>query len=151
MNNGVRTEKAVIQPVTELERPAVTALLHRSSLPLAGLERTRLWGLQASEGLVGVVGYEPCGAAALLRSLAVVLEAQGQGYGRALMDFVLAQVRADGFREAYGLTTTIPDWLLRLGFTETARSDLPEALYASEELRGACPVSARVFVKTLGG
>jgi len=62
-----------------------------------------------------------------------------------LLKFILNEVKVQGFLEAYALTTTIPNWLSRLGFEEISRQDLPEALNTSVQLKGACPASALVF------
>ncbi len=61
----------------------------------------------------------------------------------------LDQMRRAGVRHAYGLTTTIPDWLQRLGWMEVPKADLPAALNTSMELRGACPGTARIFLLDL--
>ncbi len=124
------------------------ALLQGSSLPVDGIdaESVRLFVLEEAE-VVGLVAYEAYLPYALLRSLVLASSWRGQGKGRLLLDFVLAEAKNQGFKAAYGLSTTIPDWLLRLGFKEISRQDLPEQLYASKELQGACPASARVFVK----
>jgi amino-acid N-acetyltransferase len=50
--------------------------------------------------------------------------------------------RSGGARELYLLTTTAEGYFPRLGFERIARDELPAALAASEELRGACPASA---------
>lgn len=123
-------------------------LLKASDLPLAGLEHTQLWVLEIDR-IVGAVGFERYGSAALLRSLAVVPEARGRGVGAALLRHMLNRLSAEGVADVYGLTTTIPDRLLRLGFADTTRDALPTDLARSEQLRGACPGSARAFHKVL--
>lgn len=127
---------------------AVRELLTASGLPLAGLEHTRLWVLEM-DALVGVAGFERYGIFALFRSLAVVPEARGRGIAAALLRHLLTLLKTDGVTEVYGLTTTIPNWLLRLGFEETTKDAFPPELARSEQLRGACPGSARAFRKVL--
>ncbi len=128
---------------------AAEALLRASGLPLAGLGDTTLWGLERRGQLVAVGGFERYGELALLRSLAVRPEERGRGCGGGLLRHLLRTLRAEGVTAAYGLTTTVPDWLVRLGFKESSRGELPAALSSSEQLRGACPASARVFEKLL--
>ena len=108
-----------------------------------------MWGLEGRGQLVAVGGFERYGDLALLRSLAVTPEERGQGLGGALLHHLLKTLRANGVVTVYGLTMTIPGWLLRLGFREITRDELPAALRGSEQLRGACPASARVFKKSL--
>ena len=136
---------STLRAADEGDLPAVAALLAKAGLPLAGLEQATLFVLEQGGALLGVVGYERYGPYALLRSLAVAEEVRGQGHGRMLIRFVQDETRRVGCTTVYGLTTTIPEWLLELGFDELAREALPAALHASAELRGACPASARVF------
>lgn len=127
----------------------IHSLLSEAGLPTEGTEASELFVLEQNGELHGVVGLERYGSVALLRSLAVSTALRGQGQGRLLMSFILEYAQQENFSAVYGLTTTIPDWLLRLGFTEITRHDLPAALNASQELQGACPTNARVFGQVL--
>lgn len=142
-------ESSRIRAATPDDLDAATGLLSASGLPLAGLERTHLWLSETDGKVTGVGGYERYGDLALLRSLAVVPEGRGRGLGGALLQHLFGVLRADGVTAAYGLTMTVPGWLLRLGFEEVGRDALPAAVSNSEQLRGACPASARVFAKRL--
>jgi amino-acid N-acetyltransferase len=143
----------ILRPATGSELPAVVGLLEAAGLPAAGLERhvETLFVLARGGSTVGAVGLEAYPSAALLRSLVVAPGTRGEGWGRRLAELVMEEARRRGFREAYALTNSIPDLLLRLGFEEVSRRELPEALLASKELQGACPASARVFRKRLAG
>lgn len=145
----VSAQKPAIRSARAEELDAVCTLLRAAGLPTAGLEKTTLYVLKHGKELAGVVGFERYGALTLLRSLAVAPSLRAQGYGRALLHFILNRVKAEGVATAYGLTTTIPDWLKRLGFRELTRAELPQALHASAELQGACPAGARIFELTL--
>ena len=144
----IQATKPVIRAATADDLDAVRDMLTTSGLPLAGLEQTALWVL-ATPGVKGVVGYERYDEAALLRSLAVVPESRGRGYAGALLTQLWPRLADTDITTVYALTTTIPNWLLHLGFEEITRAALPDALAASEQLRGACPGSARVFRKAL--
>ncbi|MCE5322531.1 GNAT family N-acetyltransferase [bacterium] len=137
----------IIRKATDADMPAVISLLEEMSLPVDGIAENRdhLYVLEAQGTLVGAVGYEAYPPDALLRSLVIAPSMRGQGYGRQLISHILKQAQIDGIRDAYALTTTIPYLLSRSCFDEISRSDAPEALSASEEFRGACPVSARLF------
>lgn len=145
----IAAQKPAIRPARAEDLEAVRTLLRDAGLPTAGLEKTTLYVLKHGGVLAGVAGFERYGALALLRSLAVAPGLRGHGYGRALLRFILNRVTAEGVATAYGLTTTIPDWLTRLGFGELTRAALPHALHASAELQGACPAEARVFALRL--
>ena len=75
--NGTRpmtTALPPIQPCADL--PAIRALLAAAGLPVADLAATPpadFWGCREGTALIGVIGLEPYGSVALLRSLAVGL------------------------------------------------------------------------------
>lgn len=124
--------------------PAVRGLLERSKLPLDGLDSSLPHFVVARDGdaIVGVAGLEHYGSAALLRSVAVDDAWRGTGIGRLLVDRVLDEARALGVDDVYLLTTTAQDYFPKFGFACVRRENLPAALGASAELRGACPASA---------
>jgi N-acetylglutamate synthase-like GNAT family acetyltransferase len=150
---SVRAVRPALRPATSDDQAAIAALLESSGLPTDGLAAAvaRAFVLEGGGALRGVVAFERYGEAALLRSLAVRADDRGRGYGLALVRHVEREARAAGATEAYALTTTVERWLPRLGYREVARVDLPAALRASPELRGACPASARAFAKALVG
>lgn len=143
----IQAVKPIIRDAQPEDREAVESLLTGAGLPTDGLDATELMVLEEGGEIVGTVGFEPYGETALLRSLAVSPERRGSGLARALLVAVAERLRARGVTTAYGLTTTIPDLLLKLGFTETGRARLPEVLTVSAQLQGpqACPSTARVF------
>jgi amino-acid N-acetyltransferase len=125
----------------------VRRLLSAAKLPLDGLEdhKGRLWVWDLDGDVVGAIAFEHYGDKGLLRSLIVDPAQRGTGLGGALLHAGLAEMRRAGIRHAYGLTTTIPDWLARLGWTELPKEQMPPALNQSMEMRGACPDTARAF------
>ncbi len=130
----------------------VLALLARAGLPTAGVPPA-LTGFLVAESagrLVGVVGLEVYGRAALLRSAVVAPDARSIGVGAGLVKGLLDQARTEGIRDVYLLTTTADAWFPRFGFARISRDAVPSALHASEELRGACPDSAVVMHASLG-
>lgn len=129
------------------DRPAVAKLLRAADLPTDGLmtDVDHLFVLEEKNRIVGAIGFEGFGSDALLRSLVVDPRLRGQGHGATLMRTALQQAPKLGYKTLYGLTTTIPDWLKKLGFEEIPRAEIPEAVHGSMELRGACPESARAF------
>jgi len=136
-----------IRRASEGDIPGVISLLKDASLPVDGILRHRdhLYVLETRGTVAGAVGYEAYPPSCLLRSLVVAPSARGHGCGRQLISFILEQAQRDGMRDAYGLTTTIAERLLRLGFEEISRSRVPVEVLDSEEFRGACPRHARLF------
>ncbi|GAB4188770.1 MAG: hypothetical protein OHK0022_00840 [Roseiflexaceae bacterium] len=138
----------VIEPAGATDAPLIAGLLEQNGLPLVGLDEHLAAALVARRAgeLVGCVALELYGQQALLRSLAVVAALRGQGLGQRLTEAALAEARARGVRTAYLLTETAVAFFPRFGFRPVARAELPPALHASAELRGACPDSAVAFV-----
>lgn len=126
---------------------AVRALLEEHRLPLAGIPDNLEGFFVAEEGsvVVGVAGLERYGPYALLRSVAVA--EQGRGTGAALVRKILGEAQAHGTEAVFLLTTTAEGYFPRFGFTLAERDDVPEALQASAEFRGACPSSATLMVR----
>lgn len=135
----------MIRPLLPGEWKAAQALLREANLPLEGLEAAYLFLLEQEGHPLGLVGYEAHPPFVLLRSLVVAKELRGQGVGLHLLRFAIKEVRNRGFKEAYALTQTIPELLIREGFAEVSRQTAPPALLASAEFQGACPASARLF------
>lgn len=137
----------VIRAATPQDLAAVRDLLAAAKLPLDGVPQDLAHFLVAARGgtVVGAIGLEPYGDAALLRSAVVAPALRGAGVGERLVQALLVQARGSGARELVLLTTTAERWFPRFGFDRIDRADAPAALHASEEFRGACPASAIVM------
>jgi amino-acid N-acetyltransferase len=134
----------VIRGAEPRDRAGVEALLEGARLPTQGVgEHLHSFFVEDDgERLVGAVGLEIYGEDALLRSVVVAGVARGAGLGTVLTRRALDEARACGVRTVYLLTTTAEAFFPRFGFERTAREKIPEAVQASEELRGACPSTA---------
>jgi len=143
--------KPTIVPLRDTDAQTATALLAASGLPLAGWSEPNVdrWGAHEDGRLVGIVALEAHGRHGLVRSLAVAPEARGRGLATALVAHALAEGGRRGLETMTAVTETIPDLIVRWGFRELPRSELPDALRASPELQDACPASARTFVLEL--
>lgn len=137
----------MLRRATPADLPRVTDLLAKAKLPLEGLvdQQERLWVLEQDGRVVGAIAFEAYRGAGLLRSLVVDPGQRGHGFGKHLLSAGIEEMRKAGLQHAYGLTTTIPDLLARMGWTEVTKQDLPAVLNQSMELRGACPDTARAF------
>jgi amino-acid N-acetyltransferase len=141
-----------IAPATGEQLTIIQHFLRESHLPLAGLERD-LWQawLAWKDGTpIACAGLERYGERALLRSVAVASPWRRQGIGSLLVQAVVREAQALAIREIYLLTEGAESFFERLGFQPIARDDVPEALHASAEWRGACPQTATVMVLRCG-
>jgi amino-acid N-acetyltransferase len=140
-------DEARIRPAVPADADAVRALLRAAALPVDGIPDDLAHFLVAERGggVIGAIGLEPYGDAALLRSAVVHPDARGTGLGEALVRRLLVAARAARVRTLILLTTTADTWFPRFGFTRVTRDDVPAAVQASAEFRGACPASAVVM------
>jgi amino-acid N-acetyltransferase len=145
-------EPSPVRKAAAADLTRVRALLTEAGLPLDGLDAaTVILVADAGGSVVGAIALEQHGSgperAFLLRSAVVEPAWRGRGIGVALTRAALAEVDAAGAAVAL-LTETAADWFRRFGFVPADRSCLPRVLEASEELRGACPVSAQAMLRT---
>jgi amino-acid N-acetyltransferase len=141
----------VIRAALPADSDSVLALLREAGLPTDGVPADLADFLVATTGreVVGAVGLERYGDAALLRSAAVREALRGTGVGDALVHAVLELARARAVRDLVLLTTTADRWFPRFGFERTSREAVPAAVHASAEFQGACPASAVVMRRAL--
>ena len=134
----------VIRPAEAADLADVETLLRDAMLPTAGVAEHfgSFVVVEHRSAVIAAAGLEIHGSTALLRSVVVLERERGRGLGIALTTRLLADAAARGVREVYVLTTTATAFFPRLGFAPVGRHELPSALDASEELRGACPASA---------
>lgn len=130
---------------------AVAALLTEARLPLAGAAEHLSGFLLAlqDEGLIGTAALERYGDAVLLRSVAVAQAGQGAGLGQELVRRLLDEAHGAGVKQVVLLTTTAAGFFPRFGFKAVSMADVPEAVKASVEFRGACPASASAMMLDL--
>lgn len=135
-----------LRPATAADVPAIHALLERHALPLDGFHvANAVVAVRPDSTLAGVAALERYDGAALLRSVAV--DASGQGVGTVLVAHLLSMAAVEG-RTVVLLTTTADGYFPRFGFRTAERADVPVAVTASAEFRGACPASAVVMMRS---
>jgi amino-acid N-acetyltransferase len=129
------------------EMPAVLSLVRECELPVDGLEggSAEIFVLDEDGVVSGCVALEAYPPHALVRSLAVAPAARGRGLAATLFDFIANEAKKRGFTNIYALTNTIPGFLMRRGFREICRTEVPASVGESAELRGVCCACARVF------
>ena len=146
MTDNVRIERA-----TPHDLESVLALLADNRLPPEGLAEhleTTLVARRAGR-VIGSAALEMYADGALLRSVAVARELQGQGIGRTLTEAAITLGQSLRAPAIYLLTTTAERYFPKLGFEQTDRGVVPESVKASVEFKGACPASAIVMRKLL--
>lgn len=140
-----------ITPALPADLQAILDLLERATLPRVGFEPHLGTALVAREdgGIVGSAVLELYGEAALLRSVAVAPERQGEGLGQALTAAALELARRRGVRTVYLLTETAARFFPKFGFQAIDRADVDRAVLGSTEFTTACPASALVMATSL--
>lgn len=143
----------MLRAASAVDYEGVLTLLRAADLPTAGVRASLQDFLVAEEGdrIVGAVGLEIYGAAALLRSAVVDPTHRGSGLGGKLVSRVLDHAARRGVREVYLLTTTAEQYFPRFGFVPVERDAVATDVRASEEFKGACPESAVAMRKVLDG
>ena len=103
---------SVLRAASAADYDQVVRLLRAAGLPTAGLPPTLPDFLVAEENgrVVGAVGLEVYGDAALLRSAVVEDGRRGIGLGSDLVAELLTRAGRRGLREIYLLTTTAEDY-----------------------------------------
>jgi amino-acid N-acetyltransferase len=140
----------IIQQVikTKRELDSLRVFLGINQLPADDLslnDSLYLTYYDSNEDLVGSGGLEFYGDKTLLRSLAVNQAMRSQSLGKQIVEDLIQQVKANGKKEIYLLTTTAYYFFLKFGFKEVSRDEVPEEVKSSTEFSQICPASAHVM------
>jgi N-acetylglutamate synthase-like GNAT family acetyltransferase len=129
----------------------------RRCLREAGLPTTDLAGpgkrffeLRETGQCRGYGGFELRGSHALLRSIVVEGRERGHGYGRTLVNGLVAEARKLGLKDAWLLTESAAPFFAALGFTPCARDAAPREIAATEQFAALCPASAKLMRREIG-
>lgn len=134
---------ATLRPISA-DAPGLAAALAAAHLPtedVADSGRT-FFALDEAGVTVAYGGYELYGEAVLLRSVVVLTEHRGKGYGRALTDAILAVAAAAGAQRAFLLTNTAAGFFRREGFRPLERAAAPQAILATRQAQSICSNAA---------
>lgn len=149
------TERVTLRAARPSELGAMRSLLEAAELPAGDLTAGHLEAFRVAVvpvgHLVGGVGLELAGDAALLRSLVVAPQARGTGLGHALVDAALELARERGVSEVWLLTTTAERFFERLGWRRAERASAPAGIRATAEFSALCPASSVCMVRDLQG
>lgn len=130
----------------------VHQMLIQAGLPGEGVEEKFCEAFVVAEQngrIVGAGGIEVYGPYGLLRSVVVVKEFRGEGLGEAIVSDRLRWAARQGLRAVYLLTTTVPEFFEKIGFTEMSRAEMPTEIQGSREYSDICPVTATAMVLRL--
>ncbi len=130
---------------------AVATLLHTVALPSDDIAPVLDGFFVATSGnaVIGTIGMERYGNAALLRSVAVSPRARGTGLGIALVHRAIDAARAAGITDLYLLTNTAAEWAPRFGFTLLPRDQVAAEVRASPQFMGGTCSSAVAMHRSL--
>lgn len=142
-----------IRPATPSDFPAVATLLHAASLPSSDIAPSLDGFFVATRdaAVVGVIGVERYGEAALVRSVAVSPPLRGSGLGAALVERAIDEARTMGIRDLYLLTNTAEAWAPRFGFSHIGREEVAASVQTSPQFTGGMCTSAAAMHRRLEG
>ena len=144
MSNELQIESA-----KDTDHAAVVVLLQETDLPPDGIELhmedflivRHPEAVAGPEFLVGSVGLEIYGEAALLRSLAVHPDFQGTGLGTRLVNNIIEVAKGKGITRLFLLTDTAEDFFKKRGFVVVTRNNVPHDMKQSIEFTTLCTSS----------
>jgi amino-acid N-acetyltransferase len=141
----------ILKPaVTEKERLTVISLLEQQKLPVTDIkEDTMLYLLLDGDNAMGTVGLDIFNDCALLRSVSIVKDARGKGYGKILNEQIENFAKESGINCMYLITHTAKDFFDHQGYCVIDRTTAPEAIKQTEQFSGLCPSSAVVMKKRI--
>lgn len=99
--------------------------------------------------MIGTVGLEVLGEAALLRSLAVSPDHRCKGVAEELVRAIESDAKSRRVETLYLLTLTAADFFARKGYRRTDRQQAPAALQDTTEFKSVCPASAVCMKKQI--
>lgn len=136
--------------VNEKERNAVIRLLGEQRLPVTDIsEETLLYVLKEGEKPIGTAGLDIFDDCALLRSISVIPEIRGKGYGTTLNEQIERYAKESGISCLYLITDTAADFFDRQGYCVIDRTDAPDTIKHTDQFTGLCPSSAVVMKKRI--
>jgi len=140
-----------IRPGTPEDFSTALAMLKASGLPTEDLTAVHLALVaEGHAGILGIIGMESfAGSIALLRSLAVVPSARGEGVGRSLVAALEAMAAKRRIRQLWLLTNDADAFFRGLGFAVRLREEAPVAIRNTAEFSRLCPADSILMSKNL--
>ena len=141
----------MIRPATSSDYPQVCQLLESESLPTVDLpkELSHFFVRTEKEDIIGAIGIELYGGAALLRSMVVVPSFRNKGIASELIDELTLEVKKEHVHSLFLITNTAEAFFSRKGFRKIERADVDERVLQSQEFNGLCPASSAIMMKEI--
>jgi amino-acid N-acetyltransferase len=150
MTTGKTKSPALKIAVTEKERLQAIAILQQQNLPTSDIDEDKLlYLLMNGETVIGTAGLEIFEDCALLRSVSVIKEEQGKGYGRIINEAIENYAKESGINCLYLLTTTAKNFFDKQGYCVINREDAPASVQQTAEFTSLCPASAVIMKKRI--
>jgi amino-acid N-acetyltransferase len=99
--------------------------------------------------IVGSIGLELYGTAALLRSMAVLPSHRNKGIASKLVSQLIIAAGAKRVRSIYLITNTAELYFKKRGFVQISKDEVENEVLASGEFNGLCPASSTVMMMQL--
>jgi len=134
------------------DRTDVLRILQLNNLPTADLSEMNMANFiecSVEDETLAVVGIEVHGSDGLLRSLAVMPQAQGMGYGNALVEKIEALAKDRNVNTLYLLTETAEHFFKRFGYEKIDRDLAPASIAMTNQFSELCPSDAAFMMKRL--
>ncbi|HWR29350.1 MAG TPA: arsenite methyltransferase [Negativicutes bacterium] len=133
-----------IRPAESSDFSLIHALLVTNDLPTAGVDPASgdYFVAVSLKQLVGVIGFEKYGSAAMLRSFAVQADIRKGGIGATLVNRALEHLKASNITPIYLLTNTAEQYMTQFGFKKIKREEIPPIMLENSTLGTACPSSS---------
>jgi amino-acid N-acetyltransferase len=134
------------------ETKTVLGLLTDAGLTVQDLNDDKLVhfiAARSGDTVAGVVGLEPAGEHALLRSLAVAADFRNQAVAAGLVTAIEKYARSNGVKAIYLLTMDAAGFFAKQGYHPIKRKAVSGAIKGTEEFRTLCPDTAQCMVKQL--
>lgn len=130
----------------------ISAIIERSGLPTSDLhvDADISWVVASHETrVIGVVGLQHAGTAALLRSLAVLPDQRKRGLGASLTAEAEELAKRMGITSLYLLTEGAHKYFEALGYRQIERTNVPKEVRNFSQFTRLCPDSASCLMKRL--
>ncbi|MBL7701664.1 MAG: GNAT family N-acetyltransferase [Ferruginibacter sp.] len=136
--------------LSENERSRAIEILQQQNLPISDIDEDKLLYLLINDKkVIGTAGLEIFEDCALLRSVSVIQEEQGRGYGKIINTEIENYAKDSGINCLYLLTTTAKDFFDKQGYCVINREDTPAAVQQTSEFTSLCPSTAVVMKKRI--
>ena len=138
-----------LEPANQYRSQAIDLLI-ANNLPVSDLDESKpLYVLVIDEQVAATAGLELFEKTALLRSVSVKKDMQGQGLGKTIAREMEEIAKKKGVDTFYLLTTTAKDFFEKNGYIVIDRNEVPDTIRSSSEFSSVCPSTATVMKKDL--